>query len=149
MTGRPTSFSPEIGQTICRRIADGESLRAICRDEAAPGKSTVFDWLAADPDFAALYAKARELQADSYVDEIVSIADDEPDPQRAKVRVSTRQWAASKLRPKVYGDRQTVEHAGAVGLTHRRAVDLTDDELAAHIVVSGGDGASDPAESPD
>lgn len=63
---------------ICERLADGGSLRMICRDEDMPAKSTVFDWLA-DHDreaFRTKYAYAREAQADSLVDEMTDIADD-------------------------------------------------------------------------
>ncbi len=56
------------------------------------------------------YARAREEQADFYADEIITIADTEPDAAIARVRIDARKWTASKLRPKVYGDR--VQHGG-------------------------------------
>ena len=65
--GRPTTYTPEIGAEICRRMADGESLVEITRDPAMPaGMSTVFQWLAKDVPFAEMYAQAREQQADAY-----------------------------------------------------------------------------------
>ena len=36
MTGRPSTYSQEIADEVCRRLAGGESLRAICRDEGIP-----------------------------------------------------------------------------------------------------------------
>ena len=54
--------------------------------------------------------RAREKQADFYADEIITIADTEPDAAIARVRIDARKWTASKLRPKVYGDR--VKHSG-------------------------------------
>ncbi len=53
----------------------------------------------------AQYARAREEQADFYADEIVTIADTEPDAATARVRVDARKWVASKLKPKRYGDK--------------------------------------------
>ncbi|MBB3353691.1 hypothetical protein FHT70_003639 [Rhizobium sp. BK049] len=69
--GRPSKFSQALAEKICARIADRESLRSICRDEDMPAKSTVLSWLA-DEDkaaFRARYALAREIMADSFVDD--------------------------------------------------------------------------------
>ncbi|WP_431196787.1 hypothetical protein [Pseudomonas aeruginosa] len=43
--GRPSDYTPEIAQAICMRIAEGESLRMICRDDSMPDKSTVLRWI--------------------------------------------------------------------------------------------------------
>jgi hypothetical protein len=36
--GRPSDYCAEIAMTICDRLADGESLRAICADAEMPDK---------------------------------------------------------------------------------------------------------------
>lgn len=112
--GRPSVYSAEIAETICTRIADGEGLRAICRDEAMPGRQTVLDWLNDDgkADFRAKYARARENQGDYLDEEMQSVADKATAEtvQVAKLRVETMKWRASKLAPKKYGDRTV--HAG-------------------------------------
>src|SRR5271167_3446231 len=76
--GRPSLFTTELGDAICNRIADGESLRAICAEVEMPDKATVFRWLSAEgnKDFRNQYIRAREAQADSLVDDILLIADD-------------------------------------------------------------------------
>lgn len=121
--GRPSEFSQETASAICERLAGGESLRAICDDEAMPGQSTVFRWLAANDGFREQYAHAREAQAELLADQIVEIADDsandyedtENGPRlnqeavaRSRLRVEARKWVASKLKPKVYGERQQI-----------------------------------------
>ena len=63
MMGRPDSFSQQTADLICERLADGESLRSICRSEDMPGRTTVFKWLRELPAFADQYARAREAQA--------------------------------------------------------------------------------------
>lgn len=125
--GRPAKYGAETRIEICKRIANGESLTAICKDEHMPYKDQVLDWLFDEPEFSTQYARAREAQAEHYLDEIIQIADDsvldtEINPesgnevtnhdviQRAKLRVDTRKWAMSKLAPKKYGDRIT--HGG-------------------------------------
>ena len=54
--------------------------------------------------------KLTVTPADHYADEIIEIADKTTDPQKARVQIDSRKWIASKLKPKKYGDRQTVEH---------------------------------------
>lgn len=39
--GRPSKFTQEIADEICRRLAMGESLRSICRDEGFPTEAAV------------------------------------------------------------------------------------------------------------
>ncbi len=115
--GRPSSYTPEIADEICRRLAGGESLRAICRDDGMPHAETIRRWLADDkhPGFRGQYARARSDQARGYAEEVVEIADTEEDPQRARVRIDARKWVASKLLPKAYGERVALEHSGPDG----------------------------------
>lgn len=130
MTGRPSSFTQEKADAICERIAGGESLRSICREEGAPNFTTVMRWLG-DPelvDFRNQYARAREAQADFMAEEILSIADDGRNDSytddegrqrtdqdviaRSRLRVEARKWLASKMAPKKYGERVTQELTG-------------------------------------
>ena len=114
--GRPTTFNDAIADDICERLANGESLRRICLTPDYPRQATVFRWLAAHEQFREQYRVAREAQADVLADEIIDIADGkraayegtEPDVQRDKLSVHARQWAASKLKPKVYGDKTLI-----------------------------------------
>jgi hypothetical protein len=114
-TGRPSGFSQSAADTICARIADGESLRSICAEKAMPSRAAVFKWLQDFPIFADQYARAREDQAETYADDVVRIADQELDANRARVRIDARKWAAGKLKPKKYGDKVVNEHSGPDG----------------------------------
>lgn len=119
-------FTQSIVDAICERLADGESLRSICRDPLMPCKASVFNKLVKDKEFLLRYNLAREAQADSLVDDMLGIADDATndyavDPEtglkrvdkdhitRSRLRVDTRKWIAAKMKPKKYGDRQTIE----------------------------------------
>lgn len=110
--GRPPLYTPELAERICRRIANGESLRAICDDKTMPDRGTVLGWVKDIPDFSEPYAQARARQQDAFAEDGVYIADTEPDPARARVRVAARQWYAERVAPKKYGQR--IEHAGQV-----------------------------------
>jgi len=125
-TGRPSSFTQHIADIICVRISEGESLKSITLDEEMPDRATVYRWLAADPVFCDMYTRAREDQADTLADEILAIADEQPEViavlnksgeliehkldnaflQWQRNRIDTRKWIAMKLKPRKYGDRQ-------------------------------------------
>lgn len=134
---RPTIFTEELGLDICCRLVEGESLRAICRDESMPGERTVFTWLNKSPEFRQQYAHARELQSELMLDDIRDIADDgtndwmeklnrdgEPTGfyllnkeavMRSKLRVEVRQWIMARMAPKRFGDKLAMEHTGKDG----------------------------------
>jgi hypothetical protein len=124
---RPSKFTQKIADDICERLAGGESMRTICKDEAMPAMSTAFRWLAQDRTFQEQYARAREAQADFLADEILAIADeterdtiaaengDRADNEwiaRSRLRVDARKWLASKMAPKKYGDKLDVGIGG-------------------------------------
>lgn len=104
--GRPTRYSPELAARICRGVADGKKLVDICAEEKPQlSASVVYEWLLKHKDFSELYARAREERAEFFADEVVAIADSEEDPNKARVRIDARKWAAAKLNPRRYADK--------------------------------------------
>lgn len=104
--GRPTTYTDEIANEICERIMNGESLRTITKDDDMPERKTIHNWLSVNEEFLHQYKEARDIQADTYTDEMEDIARDPTiDVQRARLIVDTRKWVASKLKPKKYGDK--------------------------------------------
>jgi hypothetical protein len=122
--GRPSDYSAEIAETICGRLVDGESLRAICADPAMPARATVFRWLARNQEFRDLYVLARQCQAEDLADEILKIADDSSRDYKKKIgadgkvtwvvdrehiarcrlRIKTRKRILAWMAPRKYGD---------------------------------------------
>ena len=83
-----------------------------------PTASTVYVWLDRNPEFAERYARAREAATEDMLEEIFEIADNpEIDVQDKRVRIDTRKWAMGKLKPKKYGDKQTVDVGNKEGET--------------------------------
>ena len=114
--GRPSGFTPKIGDEICALLAKGESLRAICRRASMPARITVAGWLQKNEEFAAQYARARDIGLDELADECFAIVDNKRgDPQRDRLRWDARRWHLSKMAPKRYGDKLTTEHVGKDG----------------------------------
>ena len=131
-------FSPELFDHICERIAEGESLRAICADADMPSVTSVMRWLAADPTLGEQYARAREVQGDGEFDKAREIAfAATPDTvQVARLQYDAVKWRAGKLRPKVYGERAVIEGPGDNG-EHKVTV-TADDAFATFIATLGG-----------
>lgn len=139
--GRHSGFTQEIADAICERLALGESLRSVCRDEAMPSQSMVFRWLAENQLFREQYARAREAQADSWADDILQISDDGSNDTyidgdgnertnqdviaRSRLRVDTRKWLMARMAPKKYGDKITQEVTGADGAPLVPIINLT------------------------
>lgn len=138
MMGRPTKLTQEMGDLICSLISEGKSLRKICALEGMPRISTIMEWVVKGSrgeekykDFAEQYVRALELRAEYWAEEIVDISDDDSEDaiftedgkrllnsefvQRSRLKVDTRKWIMSKLKPKKYGDKQTHEHTGKDG----------------------------------
>lgn len=113
--GRPSKYSKEVADLICEEIAStSKSLRTICKSENLPSVGTVLKWLREDTEgFVAQYTRAKEEQADLMADEILEISDNSSNDmvsggvnvQRDRLRIESRKWLASKLKPKSYGEK--------------------------------------------
>ena len=110
-------FSQKVFDKICERISQGESLSAICSDEKMPSRDSVYKWMHEDQGLTDQYARAREAQADFYVEEIIDIADKATpeEAQVARLQIDTRKWVASKFHPSKYSDRVQQEISGPNG----------------------------------
>jgi hypothetical protein len=81
-----------------------------------PSVSSVYVELARNEEFRNVIAPAREAQQDAEIEKTIDMADDATpeDWQVVKMRIWARQWRASKLAPKKYGDKLDMNHSGAV-----------------------------------
>jgi hypothetical protein len=153
-------YTDELAATVCRRMAEGESLIQICRDEAMPCKATVMKWAREIPGFADQYARAREALLEIHAEELVEIADDGTNDwmeratrdgriervldrehiDRSRLRVDTRKWLLSKLLPKKYGDKLQLDGT----LNHKHDVDSATDAQLEAIARGGSPTSAEP-----
>lgn len=134
--GRPSVYTREVADEICRRLADGETLREVCRSDDFPLESTVRGWANDDREgFAAHYARSREIGYTRMEDELLEIVDDGSNDwmdrrradgtlervvdyehiARSRLRADTRKWLLAKALPKRYGDKSSIELTGKDG----------------------------------
>jgi len=113
--GRPSSYTEATAAEICRRVVDGQSLRTICKAPGMPDKETIANWRRAHPEFDKRYQDARCDQADAHVEEMLDVArqavkaKSSEEVQGYKLLVDTLKWRASKMKPRSYGDKLTLE----------------------------------------
>lgn len=123
--GRPTSYTPELADRILEAIATTDrGLDEICDDNIDfPNPSTIYQWRIRDLEFSKKYMEAKSNQAQIYAESTLKIAqmkvtyhdsdgNEKVDPGHVawqKLNVNTRQWHASKLAPKIYGDKKEIE----------------------------------------
>lgn len=145
--GRKTTYTDKLATVICDRIASGETLRAICREEGMPSWKTVYSWRQANEEFASRIACAREEGFDAIAEEALAIADtpctgvrtemSEDGIKRTtedmlghrKLQVETRLKLLAKWAPKKYGDKMELEHVGKGGGAIRMSFSATDADL--------------------
>lgn len=73
--GRKSTYTQAAADEICARVATGEPLLQVCRDAHMPAFRTVYQWLDANPEFDAQFARARETGHDAIAQECLDIAD--------------------------------------------------------------------------
>ena len=123
---KETGVDRALFAAICERIAQGETLSAICRDDGMPSRNTVYDWIDADEELAGQFARARERGADVIAERCLEIAHDEQHDwfltrkgevtnevaiARARLQVDTHLKLLAKWFPARYGDK--LELAGS------------------------------------
>lgn len=114
--GRPSTYNTDIASELCSRIAEGKSLRSVCKAADMPAIRTVYQWFDLHPEFTQHYARAKEDSADCYADDIQDIAEKvlkgEIPAKAGHVAIQAKMWSASKLKPKRYGERLDVTSGG-------------------------------------
>lgn len=153
--GRPSKYSEDVAIEICELLAQGQTLTEICSREGMPPISTVIGWVNDGhvPGFSERYARARAIQIEVLAEEIRLIADDgsndyvlrkrgdneEMELQhehvtRSRLRIDTRKWLLSKLKPEKYADNLKIDSTAKVTTetsdAQSLASALTPDELA-------------------
>jgi hypothetical protein len=78
-TTRCRDFNKVVADEVLDRIRNGETIREIVTDLEMPAKNTIWEWenghLGAPSSWRNDYARARQIQADSFVSDTIAIAD--------------------------------------------------------------------------
>lgn len=125
--GRPSDYSPELGQEIAERVAtDLTPLRELCASQAHwPAIMTLYRWEEAHPEFREAMSRARTVRADVAMDDAVDAlrhVDPGAQPkvggalvQKGKYLVDAEARRAARLSPRNWSERHAHEVAGPGG----------------------------------
>ena len=130
---RPVSAA--IIKALLLRVAEGATLREVCKAEGMPAESTVRRLIRQSPELRSTYARAREERAERWAEELIEIADDATNDyverkktgggsvtvlddehvRRSQLRIDTRKWLLARLMPGQFGDRIETQLSGPGG----------------------------------
>lgn len=103
---------PKIIKAVCVAISGGQLVNDACKAEGITA-GQLREWVAVDAKYSALYARAREEQAHAIADEAIALADAAVpgkfgDVDKVRLQVDARKWLASKIAPRLYGEKLEV-----------------------------------------
>lgn len=75
-TGRPSKYTPELGEKICKLIAEGKSERQISSMAGMPSLVTMWNWKDKYPEFLNESVRARAASAEHFNDEVLRLSDE-------------------------------------------------------------------------
>lgn len=108
-------FSQGLFDRICALLADGNSVRGICKGAGMPDRVTFLGWTKQTPELRKQYEAACEEGEDAICDDIQFIADTERDAKRAAVKIDARKWKLKIMNRRKFGDHVRNEHSGPDG----------------------------------
>lgn len=116
--GRPSIYNETLAREICERLQT-RAAHQVFADADMPSEVTFYKWLSVHPEFAQMYARAREIRAlarADRVDEIMSdMRNEKIDHQQARVMLDAVKWQTAKENPRVFGDKQEIDHKSSDG----------------------------------
>lgn len=125
--GSPSTYTKEMGEEICQKISTADyGLKRLCIENPHwPCRQNILEWRIKIVDFGVMYAKAKQEQVETLMDDCIDIADDNSRDDiirmnkdgeeyevcntewinRSRLRIDTRKFLAQKLAPRIYGDK--------------------------------------------
>jgi hypothetical protein len=99
--------------SVLAHISSGRSVRKSCELVGVPVPTFLKN---VDGD---QYARARDAQADAHFDEMTELEEQcrsgELDPAAFRALLDSRKWRLARMRPKIYGDKSTVDMTSSDG----------------------------------
>lgn len=124
-----TTYTADLAAKFCAAIADGGTLRSVCKKAGMPSKATVFRWLGEQVEFQKMYESATDERTDVMIDEIVDIADncktDADSIRKAKLRIHARVEQAQRMKPRKYGAKMQLTGDGGGPIQSKATLDVT------------------------
>lgn len=136
-----STYTEELADEICEAVSTSpKMLEDLCEENKHwPYAKTIYKWRLKYPDFGQKYAiakqeqieplvstilnKARDKSQDFYIDSEGKSQANTPHLGRLRLEIDAIKWFASKLAPKLYGDRSETNHGVTEGSLMQKLID--------------------------
>ena len=137
-------YSEEIAKEICEEISSTpKGLNELCRENPHwPDRRDIYRWALNYPSFYAMYARAKFLQVEWLVEDAIIRAKDGAEDtyidekgkkkcntewvQRSRLVIDTIKWYASKLAPRIYGERLQISNEDDSQINIQKAKEIVE-----------------------
>jgi hypothetical protein len=108
-------------EEICRYVAENNSLRSWALKNGFV-QQAVINWIEADKDRSALYARARDERADLVFESLDDVSNEAVSADTAvqvaglRLKADNIKWKLARMSPKKYGDKIETVHSGQIGI---------------------------------
>ena len=118
--GRPTEYNLKTAQKICELVQNGLNIKAaLDTDESFPSFPTWCKWKRENAELLNLYVNAIQDKAedvDYKIDKTIEdLKNGKIEPSTANVIIQSYKWKAAKYYPKMFGDKQILDHKSSDG----------------------------------
>ncbi len=129
--GRPNCVTPELALAVCNELSSGKTLSQILEENPTwPSREAFYNYQRVNEEFDKMYTQAKRFQVDAMVDEAIRMARDRSKDceivdgkkvyntagiMRDGLIISSLKWYASKVYPKVWGEKVVQELTGLDG----------------------------------
>ena len=128
------TWTTAITDRICELIESGKSINSFAGKKGMPSAPSIYRKMAKDAEFAGMIDIARQAQQEHEMEKCIELADSATpeDWQVKRLQIWARQWRASRMIPKKWGDKITQEITGRDGAPiATQQITLSDDQEAA------------------
>lgn len=128
--GRPNGYNFELCEEICEKVArGGHIIKVLESDERYPSWDTFRRWKNENAELSALYVNSIRDKSEACTLEITTLMEEvkqgKIDAQAGRLLIDTLKWFAAKFYPKMYGDRQNIDHTTDGEKIQSTSIDVT------------------------
>ena len=111
-----TVYTPDLALQICEKIAEGETLLAVCKENDMPHRQTFHRWVVNYPEVSRAYSAARELSAYAMEEEALELSRqiriDPGTSQKVRafdISMNQLRWSAMRRNPQVFSEKAALQ----------------------------------------
>ncbi len=110
--GRPSHYSKEYAEKLCKFISEGGTVNKLCKKRSSPSRDTFYRWLLEHGEFSDMYARACEIRREIKFESLEDMIDKESNTQKARLKLDAFRFQLEREDPRKYGTRLDLTSGG-------------------------------------